>query len=130
MAHTLPIEIVRNIFDYVPNLDMDIKREFGLIKKLDLSLYKIIESVCWSSYMVYYYNDNKPLNHLYIYKLYNLHKFLDRDTDDGFVRMELYDKNTVTITYIINRVRPLNTIWGSLHHYNQIMSFFITKPLK
>lgn len=42
----LPIELIRYTLDFVPNLDIDIKRETGLIKKIDLSLFEEIKKVC------------------------------------------------------------------------------------
>ena len=72
----LPIELIRNILEFLPNIDPDIKREYGLIKKIDETRYEPIKRVC----RVY---SNKASNLItnsiaYIYELpyYELESFL------------------------------------------------------
>jgi len=42
----LPIELIRYTLDWVPDLDPDIKRQLGLIKKIDINKFKEIKRVC------------------------------------------------------------------------------------
>jgi hypothetical protein len=42
----LPMELVRHILDWVPDVDPDIKRRVGLIKKIDINKFAEINKVC------------------------------------------------------------------------------------
>ncbi len=42
----LPIELIRHTLDFLPNVDPDIKRNIGLIKKIDLNNFAEIKKVC------------------------------------------------------------------------------------